>query len=671
MRALDALYAIPNDLPREQWHEVGRAAIAAGLGIDEIDSWSSGASNYKGLKDVESAFRTIKPNGGTGAGTLFHLAKQFGWQDIKNGFNQLSIKHESKPVEVIPSSSEADRLFASYLPAPADHPYIQQKKGLPDGLKVVPDDDCKIIARHAVAGWLVVPAFNADGKIQSLQYISPDKKLNLAGATMIGASFTVGKMKPDSKVFICEGIGQAWACHQATAQASVVAFGWGNVSKIAARFQNSVIVPDVGKDAEKIARDLGCQYVTLPDGLPDNYDVNDLLQEQGIDAVSVILSNPVIPERAAAKGKETSNPLDEIDAMRKAMMTTQEKIAHFAKIKHLIPELALQGHHTYLYGASGSYKTTFVTALALQAVKNDTLIQVEYWGFDVSPPYVTAVLRLIEESGLQARFSMFSGSTVSEMKTYYSIYLENNIRMDNVLVILDTYKFLSDDINNKNSNKDAMHYIKSICKLGAAWLSIGHSNKNNEHHSGTAEVEQDSDALLRIDCISRDSEKVVSQIKTGGRCRWGSPKLVIESLVLDKSAQNTDADYWYHSIKEAKPSEKMPDVDKIRAYRRFEKHFVPVLSIISRYQKENDALINKTALQKAIKDSELIDISKREINEVLNAGDGKFWKIIADRENNNRLLYEPVWHPLDDESVEQLIENSKNKNSPSELNEIS
>jgi hypothetical protein len=58
-RAHSALCSIPSDLDRDTWHRIGRAGIAAGLTIDDIDKWSSKASNYAGTKDVHSAFRSV------------------------------------------------------------------------------------------------------------------------------------------------------------------------------------------------------------------------------------------------------------------------------------------------------------------------------------------------------------------------------------------------------------------------------------------------------------------------------------------------------------------------------------------------------------------------------------------------------------------------------------
>ena len=84
-RAHDALHFLDAGCDRETWQRIGRAAIAAGVTVDALDAWSSTAGNYAGTCDVLAAFRTIKADGETGAGTLFHLALDAGWTDNSRG----------------------------------------------------------------------------------------------------------------------------------------------------------------------------------------------------------------------------------------------------------------------------------------------------------------------------------------------------------------------------------------------------------------------------------------------------------------------------------------------------------------------------------------------------------------------------------------------------------
>lgn len=140
-RARAALRTIPPDLPRDEWHAIGRAAIAAGLTVDDVDTWSAPAENYSGRRDVLAAFRTIKPDGGTGAGTLFHHARQYGFGDTESARPTQPInrpaKAPHKPAKQAASVNPAE-IWSRCLPADAADAYINRKRGKPDGLRLYP-----------------------------------------------------------------------------------------------------------------------------------------------------------------------------------------------------------------------------------------------------------------------------------------------------------------------------------------------------------------------------------------------------------------------------------------------------------------------------------------------------------------------------------------------------
>lgn len=305
-RARAALAVIPANLPRDEWHEVGRAAIAAGLTVDDVDNWSETAENYKGRRDIEAAFRTVKPNGGTGAGTLFHHAKQYGFTGANSDRASLPIAQPTpspaRPVKQ-PANGNAAQVWSRCIPAAAADGYIYRKQGKPDGLKVYPASAAPLVIRgQNVAGYLVVPCWSGDD-LQTLQFIPPDggDKLNLPGASFNDGFFTVGEIT--DRVYICEGIGQAWAVNKATGAAAVVCFGAGRMMAVgkvlrakypAARL---VVVPDRGKEeqAATIAAAVAGQWVAMPDNKPGNYDANDYAAEQGSEALSALLERPQAP----------------------------------------------------------------------------------------------------------------------------------------------------------------------------------------------------------------------------------------------------------------------------------------------------------------------------------------------------------------------------------------
>jgi putative DNA primase/helicase len=308
-QAREAMQYIDLGCDRETWHALGRAWIDAGGTVDEFDEMSSHASNYSGSADVKSAFRNIKPGGGTTAKTIFKRAREAGWtptpelNEPKQRVGAAAAANRAQE-RATPRAQgfTAAQVFERLLPAPADHPYIVAKGGIPDGLRVVPDGDPLRIAGAAMAGALAVPACRADGSIATIQFIpapGQGKKLNLPGHPVQGW-FIVGNWSHDETSYLCEGIGQAWACWKATGRPAVVAFGAGRVRAVATGIHQLypevqlVLVPDTGKedDAEKLAAEMGCQWVEMPSGWPDNSDVNDLAQRDGYDVLEALLAAP-------------------------------------------------------------------------------------------------------------------------------------------------------------------------------------------------------------------------------------------------------------------------------------------------------------------------------------------------------------------------------------------
>ena len=323
-RARDALNAIPPDLPRDQWVKAGMGFHSVGGDFDTFDAWSAQADNYR-TSDARDTWRSFKPGKGVGAGTLFGMARDHGWQD-GNGHDKperkAPAKAPRKPQEPSrkpdPGNGPAE-VWARSEPATYQHPYIESKHaaGVPlDNLRVVPAGDPLRIGGEPMAGALVVPAYAPDGALQSLQMMPPPpgKKMNLAGAPMAGASHTVGEFAPGRPLYIVEGMGQAWACWQATGHAAVACFGAGNMRRIAETLRQRdatatlVLVPDMGKesDADKLAADIGATVARMPEGEPNNFDASDLAMRDGLDALAQLLEAATEPPRPESLLKPVS-----------------------------------------------------------------------------------------------------------------------------------------------------------------------------------------------------------------------------------------------------------------------------------------------------------------------------------------------------------------------------
>ena len=303
-RARDALWAIPPDLDRSSWVKAGMGAHAAGLSFSEFAEWSSGADTYRSA-DCRDMWRSIKP-GAVNEASLFFLAREHGWKDKTNGQRYSAPKAPKEPQErtepppapSVPHAT-AEAVWARCLPLSVDHAYVIAKSGLTAGLGQLPDNDPLVIAGQKMAGRLVIPARNAAGQLQSLQFVpapGAGKKLNLANAKYSGCFFAVGEAG-QGPVYLVEGIGQAWAVNRATGCQALCCFGAANIRNVGQALRSRekdrrlVIVPDAGleEQARRIAADVGAAVATMPAGEAKNFDAADYAQREGIKALASLL----------------------------------------------------------------------------------------------------------------------------------------------------------------------------------------------------------------------------------------------------------------------------------------------------------------------------------------------------------------------------------------------
>ena len=97
-KAIDALHAIPPDLPRDEWVKVGMAAQAAGLDFDSFNAWSAGAGNYS-ERDARDTWRSFKPGKGIGPGTLYRVGAEHGWRMGEGKPQQRAVQAPKKAAE--------------------------------------------------------------------------------------------------------------------------------------------------------------------------------------------------------------------------------------------------------------------------------------------------------------------------------------------------------------------------------------------------------------------------------------------------------------------------------------------------------------------------------------------------------------------------------------------
>lgn len=363
-RARSALWAIPADTPHDEWVKIGMAAQAAGLTFEDFDQWSAQAENYN-ARQSRDKWRSFKPGKGIGPGTLFDRAKASGWSE---GTPPPPRPRPAKPATPAPEKPRHDpaAIWQSCEPATAEHGYIVRKGGNPGGLRTYRGP--LKIAGLPMAGRLVIPARDASGTLKTLQFIDgdsrPDRKgkLNLTGCPVAGWH-TVGALAPGEPAYIVEGIGQAWTTHAATGCAALVAFGAGNMERVAKAAQAAgarpVLVADRGKEAEteRAAERLRCAWVAMPEDLPANGDINDLQAAEGIEAVRAVLDQ--LRHTAANDNDADGDTGDTLAALLRAMAPiTPEELATARLTPRVILQDLLYADVRTRISAGGTGKTT-------------------------------------------------------------------------------------------------------------------------------------------------------------------------------------------------------------------------------------------------------------------------------------------------------------------------
>lgn len=303
-RAAYALHHIDAGCARDAWVKAGMAAKSAGLDFDDFHNWSASAGNYAGESECRTVWESFNESGGVTPATLYRMAIAQGWQDpAKSHINgtrpsiptDKSSPSHTKPVKQA-ENGNVMQIWERCIAATLNEAYIHRKQGKPDGVKVYPVSAPPLVIRgQNIAGYLAVPCWSRED-LQTIQFIPPDggDKLNMPGASFNDGIFTVGEMT--DRVYVCEGIGQAWAVNQATGAAAVVCFGAGRMMTVAKVLRDKypaaglVIVPDRGKeaDAQKIAAAVVGQWIEMPIDKPSNYDANDYLQEAEAGCISCL-----------------------------------------------------------------------------------------------------------------------------------------------------------------------------------------------------------------------------------------------------------------------------------------------------------------------------------------------------------------------------------------------
>lgn len=354
------------------------------------------------------------------------------------------------------------------------------------------------------------------------------------------------------------------------------------------------------------------------------------------DGITNNTHNPLNSNHIIAKSIKVEPENIGLDLFNKFKMTKKRR-EELKNMKYVIDGLIVENYHTYLMGNAGAGKTTILLHLCFEMVQKG--YKVFYFYLDGALNTASKVDEEIERLEIESNFNLLIDGTINDYKEILEKFISTKNNLDKTVFILDTFKYLSADVNHKNANKDAMHLIKEVCKLGATFISLGHTNKDGVKFSGTAEIEQDSDGVLRIDGIDKENNQTVSTIKKGGRCRF--------------DVKETSFTFKKGNILSVEKLDEVVDTENQLKQKETEKNNKFVIDEIKRVLRLNPNILQKDIISNV---TEYTGISKSRVIKILNFYVDKHWKRTQSKEATNGYEYKVI-----DIEFTELMDNLTNR----------
>ncbi|MTW10747.1 DUF927 domain-containing protein [Pseudoduganella eburnea] len=327
-RISEALAVIPSDIGYEDWWRVG-AALKSELGeagFTLFDDWSSQAPSYREA-EVRTKWRSLDKITDIHIGTLIEFAKRYGYepaagaqmsdpvlaaQRIAAHLDRAEAARRESEARSARAAERAKAIWDSAVLVDASHAYLQKKGVKPHGLRGYEGD--LAINGMSCDGAIVVPLYNSDGRLTSLEFVSPGGEKRFLPAGVKSGSYHVigaaGKV-----IVIAEGYATAASAFEATGYCTFVAFDAGNLRAVAqavrAMHSDVNIVLAADNDAKPDGSNPGVKAATEAaracNGVvavpPRGMDLNDLHVRDGLDAVKGLIDEslpatwPTLEER--------------------------------------------------------------------------------------------------------------------------------------------------------------------------------------------------------------------------------------------------------------------------------------------------------------------------------------------------------------------------------------
>lgn len=393
---------------REIWLNMGMAIKSelGDAGFDLWDEWSSQDSTYN-PRAAKAVWKSIKPGGGIGIGTLFFEAQQHGFK-----FDGTSQRHAPDPSELAErqrqqQEAEAARQNRADQAAKQSaiiwdkaqpctiHAYSEKKQIAPQpgrmqfahaaeckGWFWTTDDDGDLV--ELTGKLLLLPLYNISGELRGLQAIDErGRKSLIKGLSKQGLfiPLTGGKVPADytGKIITSEGFATSGTIRQATGDPAVAAIDAGNLLHVAKAWREKcphaeiIIGGDLDKSgagqkkANEAALAVGGK-VALPPFTDDELavehppsDWNDYVALHDMEAVKQAMTSTVSPSaidhHPSSSDAPEGNYLKAMELIRGCDITPEP-------VTWIWDGWLAAGKMHVLGGAPGTGKTTISMGLA-------------------------------------------------------------------------------------------------------------------------------------------------------------------------------------------------------------------------------------------------------------------------------------------------------------------
>lgn len=407
------------------------------------------------------------------------------------------------------AASIAYDIWTESQAADENHEYLKRKQIKANGARIAND------------GRLVIPLYDNDGKISSIQYIKHNgEKRFLKGGKTKGCYCFIGQDEDTDKIYIAEGFATGATIYEETSAPTVCAFSASNIPHVAESIRlkhpglKIIIVADndqgeVGKNyADQAAAKTGASVI-MP---PEKGDVNDFRINGG--NVSELLTPPEVKPWLESIESWFDNP---------------------APIKWDVQGWIKEKSVSIVFGPSGIGKSFFVIDLAMHMVtkkekwhgyhiKTGPIVYLAGEGHDGIKKRVVLWGQENQCRSGKMFVSRHSTDLDEEAQLQSAIYHISQLEEPPRMIVIDTLaRFMSGD---ENSTKDAGAFVKACEKLQLAF----NCTVLIVHHTGVSKEAQGR---------SRGSSAFKGAVDSEVWVRYEDEKLIAEPLKMKDSSKPT------------------------------------------------------------------------------------------------------------------------------------